>query len=303
MKRNLGLKSVAVAVAFFVWYATNVLERDAERIVEMPVLPRNVPTDLTVVDAPVRTIAATLRGPRTLLEGVEESRLRFVLPVRGLVAGTNRLDLQTGRVEPELPRRLRVVRLQPGRIELRTERLHRRRVPVRVELAGSPAFGYSVTESRVTPKDVEVAGPASVVDELRTVQTVAIDVRGLTSSTTSAAGLEWVGDYVTFTPDRVTVGVGVEEVVVTRELPNVPVHVKGPPGVKLTPPTLALTIRGPQRLLHNFQVAPGAAVVDVSGLASGAHQIEVMVDLPVEVEVVTRKPEVHRVVIPKGRNP
>ena len=104
---NLGLKLVSVMVAMLVWYATNVLERDAERVVEMPLVARHVPPDLVVVDAPTTPIAVTLRGPRTLLEGVEGTRARFVLPVRRLSVGTNRLDLQGGRVEPELPRRSR----------------------------------------------------------------------------------------------------------------------------------------------------------------------------------------------------
>lgn len=300
LRRNLGLKVVSLGLACLVWYATNILERDAERVVEVPVVPRYVPPDLTVIDGPTTPVAITLRGPRTLLEGVEETRLRLVLPVRGLAAGTNRVDLQSGHVEPELPRRLRVVRLQPGRIELRAEPLHRRRVAVRVELAGSPAFGYSVAESQVIPGEVEVAGPASVVDQLRTVQTAPVDLRGLEANTTRTVGLEWVGDFVAFDPDRLTVTVRIEEVIVSREFPAVPVQLLGAPGAVLEPPTLALTLRGPQRILHNYQLPADAASVDASGLLPGSHQVEVNVDLPAALEVVTRRPEVHRIGIPKG---
>jgi YbbR domain-containing protein len=218
--------------------------------------------------------------------------------VRGLVVGTNRVDLQEGHVEPDLPRRLRVVRLQPGRIELRAEPLHSRRLPVRVELAGSPAFGYSVTESEVTPGVVDVAGPASVVDQLRAVQTVPVDLRGADTTVTRVTGLEWVGDYVQFEPDRVSVTVRLEEVIVSREFRKVPVHVLGAPKAALTPPTLAVTLRGPQRLLNDFEVPADAATVDARGLTSGSHQVEVTVAMPKGIEVVTRTPEVHRLVVP-----
>jgi hypothetical protein len=299
LRHNLGLKVGSVAFACLVWYATNVLERDAERVVDAPVVPRQVPAELTVVDAPTTPVAITLRGPRTLLEGVEEGRLKFVLPVRGLAAGTNRVDLQAGHIEPELPRRLRVVRLQPGRIELRAEPLHRRRLPVRVEVAGSPAFGYSVTETQVAPGTVDVAGPASVVDQLRAAQTVPIDLRGMDGDMTRAVGLEWVGDYVQFEPDHVSVIVRLEPVVVTREFRKVPVRVLGAPGATLTPPTLRLTLRGTQRVLSDFEVPAEAAFVDATGLAPGTHQVAVTVEMPRGIEVVTRTPEVHRLVVPE----
>jgi hypothetical protein len=300
---NLGLKLVSVMVAMLVWYATNVLERDAERVVEMPLVARHVPPDLVVVDAPTTPIAVTLRGPRTLLEGVEGTRARLVLPVRRLSVGTNRIDLQGGRVEPELPRRLRVVRLHPGRVELRAEPLHRRRVPVHVELAGSPAFGYSIAESQVIPEEVDVVGPASAVDELRAVQTAPIDLRGLEANTTRTVGLEWVGDFVAFEPDRVTVTARIEEVIVTRRFPKVAVQVAGPPGATLHPATISLTLRGPERVLHNYQLPDGVASVDAEGLAPGTHRVEVVVHVPDTVEVVTRKPAAHRLEIPDGNTP
>jgi len=300
---NLGLKLVSVVAAMLVWYATNVLERDAERVVEMPLQPRHVPPDLVVVDSPTAPIAVTLRGPRTLLEGVEGTRARFVLPVRSLAVGTNRIDLQAGRIEPELPRRLRVVRLHPGRIELRAEPLHRRRLPVRIELAGSPAFGYSIAESQVIPEEVDVVGPASAVDALRAVQTVPIDLRGLEANSSRTVGLEWVGDFVAFEPDRVTVTARIEEVIVTRRFPKATVQVNGPPGATLKPTTTALTLRGPERVLHNFQLPAGIASVDAQALAPGSHRVEVVVHVPPDVEVVTRKPATHRLEIPEGTTP
>jgi YbbR domain-containing protein len=300
LQRNRGLKIGSLLLACLVWYSTNVLERDAERVVDARPVPRGVPSDLTIIDAPTTPVAITLRGPRTLLEGVEETRLKLILPVRDLKAGTNRVDLQAGHLEPDLPRRLRVVRLQPGRIELRAEPLRRRRLRVRVEVAGTPAFGYSVAESQVTPEEVEVAGPASMVDQLRAVQTVPFDLRGLSRDTTRSLGIEWVGDYVQFEPDRVTVTARVQDVVVTRELRKVPVRIVGVPRATLTPSTLTLTLRGPQRILHDFTIPRDAAYVDAAGLTAGSHQVEVTVEMPSEIEVVTRTPEVHRLVVPEG---
>jgi len=298
LPRNAGRQLAAFVVACLVWYATNVLERDAERVVEMPLVTRHVPPELVLVDEPTAPVLVTMRGPRTLLEGVEGTRARFVLPVRKLTAGTNRLELQAGRVEPTLPRRIRVVRVHPGRVELRTEPLRRRRLPVRVELAGSPAFGYSIAESRVMPEEIEVAGPASVIDELKAVQTVPIDLRGLDASTTRSVALDWAGDHLSFEPDRVTVTARVEEVVVTRRFPRVAVQLDGPPGATVTPATLAVTLRGPERLLHNYELPAGVAWIDATALPAGTHRVEATVEVPADFEVVARKPDVHSVHVP-----
>ena len=43
IRHNPGLKLVSLLLACFLWYSINELERDAERVVEMPVAIRKVP--------------------------------------------------------------------------------------------------------------------------------------------------------------------------------------------------------------------------------------------------------------------
>jgi YbbR domain-containing protein len=64
-----------------------------------------------------------------------------------------------------------------------------------------------IAESQVTPSEVEVAGPASKVDDLKEITTEPIDLRGLSETAQRDALLSWAGDFVSFTPDHVTVSV------------------------------------------------------------------------------------------------
>jgi len=298
--RNVPAKVLSLLLACIVWYATNVVERDAERVVAVPLALRQVPRNLVITDWPRDRVQVTVRGPRPLLAGVDEQRARLLMRLNTLDQGENWLDLKAGFLEPELPRRLKVVRLEPGRVLVQAERLKRRSLPVRATLVGTPAFGFRTSGVRTDPERAEVSGPAQQIGDLDELQTVPVDIGGAQSSVQRRALIEWVGDFVTFMPDRVTVTVELEEVMVTREFPNVPVHVVGPTGVRLVPPTVSLTLRGPQRVLHEYRLPPQAAHVNAAGMTPGAHQVEVLVDVPGTVEVITREPNVHRLVVEEG---
>jgi YbbR domain-containing protein len=294
LRRNPGLKLVSLLLAFFLWFSINVSERDAERVVDLPVTIRRLDADLIVTNPPAKPVAVTLRGPRTILDGVDGQRARFALDLASARPGDMRLELNADMLRPELPRRLKVVRIEPARLKIRVERLARRRLPVRADLAGTAALGYTVAESTVTPTEVEVAGPASKVDDLKELTTEPIDLRGSSTTLQRDVLLSWAGDFVTFTPDHVTVTVTFEEVMVSREFKRVDVRILNAEGVPatLSPERVDLTVRGPQHLLHNFRIPDGGVYVDAAGLGPGSHRVSARADLPPALEVARRQPEV-----------
>jgi YbbR domain-containing protein len=302
LRHNRGLKLVSLLLAFFLWFSINVSERDAERVLELPVVVRKLPPDLIVVNAPDRAVSATLRGPRTILDGVDEQRGRIALDLSAATPGEMRIELAPDMLRPDLPRRLKLVRLEPQRLKVQVERLLRRRVPVRAELAGAPALGYMTAESSVRPAEVEVAGPKSKVEDLKEVRTEPLDMQGLEHGVQRNALLAWAGDLVSFTPDHVLVTISVEEVSVSREFKDVPVAVLNAGGrqVALEPPHADVTLSGPQRLLHNFKLDDGVVSVDADDLPSGAHRVTVQVALPATIEVTRRRPEQHTLRIGGG---
>jgi YbbR domain-containing protein len=302
LQRNRALKILSLILAFFLWFSINVTERDAERIVELPVSIRRLAPGLVVTNLPAKPIAFTLRGPRTILDGVDERKLRASLDLSAAAPGESRLEVTADMIRPELPRRLKMIRVEPSRLKLRVERLVRRRLPVRADLAGMPALGYTVAESTVTPNQVEVSGPASKVDDLKEIATETVDLRGLSETMHRDTLLSWAGDFVSFTPEHVVVTVTVEEVMVSREFKHVDVQIVNATGrpVRVTPSQVDLAIRGPQRLLHNYRVADGAVTVDAGGLPPGLHRIPVHVDLPPALELTRRQPDVLMVQVGEG---
>ncbi|HEV7734932.1 MAG TPA: CdaR family protein [Candidatus Binatia bacterium] len=302
VRRNPGLKLISILLACFLWYSINVLERDAERLVEVPISIRKVPPELIVTTPPTKPATLTVRGPGTILDGVDEHKSRLVVDMSSTGPGEVRIDLSNAVMTPELPRRLKVVRTQPQRLKLTVERLSKRRIPIKLDLAGSPALGYMIAQSTVTPDHVEVSGPASKVDDLKEISTEPIDLHGLARTFQRRVLLEWAGDFVVFVPDKVQVNVEVEEIMVSREFRRVAVTVINGDGVTVTPGVVNLTLHGPQRLLHNFKIPDGSVVVDAAGLAPGSYEMPVqLIDLPPAIEIAARQPDRIRVQVGKGQ--
>lgn len=297
IRRDPWTKALAIVLASAVWYLTNVRERDAERVVDVPVVTRRVPRGLVVTDWPLERALVTLRGPGPLLDGVDERRSRLVVPLAGIGEGENQIDVKTARFEPDLPGNLTVLRIQPGRVTLVAAVLAKRMLPVQVVTVGKIPAGYRVVRVESDPERVEVAGPAADLEGLDAVRTAAVSLDELTASYRGRVLLDWVGDFVTFLPDRVVVRLDVEEIPLTRKINAVAIEVRGATRFRLVPPTVSLTLRAPTSVLDTFILPPQAVYVDATGLAPGEHQVTVTIALPPNLEVVTRQPEVHRIVI------
>jgi YbbR domain-containing protein len=302
VRHNWGLKVVSLFLACFLWYSINELERDAERVVDVPVAIRKLPAELIVTElSPAKGVTVTLRGPRTILDSVDGEKTRLVVDLSNATEGKVSIDPNQATMNPELPRRLKAVRMSPIRLDAKLERLAKRRLPVKASLAGDPTVGYTA-EYTATPDHVEVTGPASTVDALKEINTRRIDIDGLATPLERTVLLESGGDFVTLVPDRVRVTVRFDERMVSQDFKHVAITLRNGEGAKVTPAEVGVSIRGPEPVLHDWKLPDGAVFVDAAGLAPGAHDVPVQVDIPAPLVVTGRKPEKVRVVVPAPKD-
>src|SRR5262249_57898811 len=160
-------KLVPAFRACFLWYSISGLEGDAERVVALPVAIRKVPAGLIVTElSPAKGVTVTLRGPRTILDSVDGEKTRLVVDLSNATEGKVSIDPNQATMNPELPRRLKAVRMAPTRLDAKLERLAQRRLPVQARLAGDPTVGDTAAAT-ATPDHGRGAGPASTVDGLK----------------------------------------------------------------------------------------------------------------------------------------
>ena len=207
-------------------------------------LPARSQMPLPLPAAPTAEVPAIATDAR--LAG-DNKQTRLVVDLSEASEGDVRVDLNDASMVPELPRRLKVVRITPGRLDAKLEKLAKRRLPVKPTLAGAPGVGYRVAESTPVPDHVEVTGPAKTVDGMKEVSTRPIDLDGLTSTLERTALLETAGDFVSLVPDRVRVSVRFDEILMSHEFPHVPIALRNGDQAKITPSQVDVTVHGPRR--------------------------------------------------------
>jgi YbbR domain-containing protein len=77
----------------------------------------------------------------------------------------------------------RLIRQDPEEISLALEELVTRTFPISLVTSGEPLLGYSFGQPLLTPSEVTISGPSSIVDRVRQVRT-SIDLTGLTETIT-----------------------------------------------------------------------------------------------------------------------
>src|SRR5207237_6385314 len=105
LSRNTGLKLVSLLLAFFLWFSINVSERDAEGTIELPLRIRAMAPGLIVTNQPAKPVSVTLRGPRTILDGVDERRARVSVHLSPHAARDQRVDVNPDPIRPDPPPR------------------------------------------------------------------------------------------------------------------------------------------------------------------------------------------------------
>ena len=153
-----------------------------------------------------------------------------------------------------------------------------------------------MTGTKVAPEVIEVIGPDDEVEETVAAETVPIDlseaVPGLIERDVE---LELPREYLSFSATRVRVQIELEEPEKERVLKKVPVVVRnGEFRSELRPEVVEIAVRGPQSAVDLLELSPGAVYIDASEHGPGRYELEVSVDLPVDVELIRRKPKTVR---------
>lgn len=279
VSHNIAWKVAALFASTALWIAINGSEPNADRYVRLGVSTFGLPKRLVISERIPGTVEVQLRGPRSILRTVNEDTHRVALDLRGVRAGTTTIT-----VTPEmlnLPRRIRVVRISPQRLDLRIERLLRKAVPVKAILVPAERNGYTISDVSVTPPEVEVFGPAGRIERAHVVETAAVSTLGVTGYVERDAPVADAGEWLSFFPNTVRVGFAVREIEGQRTFPGIAVLIHdGPRSATVLPSTVTVVLRGPERRLPNLRLDEAAAYVEAGNLDPGQHDLAVQVTVP-----------------------
>jgi YbbR domain-containing protein len=295
---NIGIKLLSLVLAATVFLLVNT---DKEREVRVRAfLEYKYPADKVLISDRLDEVMVTIKGPWRRLRAFDERELdRITLDLSS--APTGEVPITNDMVN--LPPGLSVVSISPRAVRVAFDKRIEKTVEVMPVTAGRPQRGYIVTEQKVVPPAVRVRGGERLLAALTSIRTHEVSVQSRTESFHTQIDLAPpVG--VEIAPGlRVTVDVRIDEELVTRRLPDLPIAIRGegvdPAKWRLEPAEVEITLTGALLAIDNVR-SKVAAYVKLTPADARAREAEVTIEgippgvgkriSPERVKVVPVKP-------------
>ena len=188
------MKLVALAITLGLWLAvTGLGTHKKERFSGVPLALR-VSNDAEITSAPVQEVNLVLSGDSRRIDEVRAADLVVSVDLSDVQPADLIVTLTPESVSVPLPLGVKLDEIQPSRIPVKLEAVEEKDVDVALETEGTPAAGYEVYSTIISPPHVRVHGPADYVRTLEELPTEKIDLAGKKEDFTARQVAILVGD-------------------------------------------------------------------------------------------------------------
>ncbi|CAG7657142.1 YbbR-like domain-containing protein [Paenibacillus allorhizosphaerae] len=162
-------------------------------------------------------------------------------------------------------------------------------VPLQVKLVGEPPRGFAIASIRQSIDKVTVYGPQNILDRLEFYEGPQVNLNDLREDKEFTLPIPLKKDVKQLDPDKVVVNVSVVPSV-TKTLDNIPISIIGQNdgfNTKVVQPEtsqLSLVVEGASALVDKLKPQDVQAILDVSNLPPGKHEVPVTWNLPTFVK-------------------
>jgi YbbR domain-containing protein len=286
--RNKALKLLSLFLAVALWLAVGGEER-TETTLSISLELVNLPQNLMVTSEVPSSLQVRVTGSRGLIRTLSQSRLAHSLDLGGIKAGRQSFHLAADSFN--FPRGVQVTRVQPNPLILTLTPTMTRTLPVQPMFMGDPPEGYEVQHVNLRPSKIEVKGPVSELEGLKSIPTVPIDITGLTSPLTLATSPDFRELHLTLVHQApILADVDIGPKTLRRTFKDVPV-VPQPLSATLSPSKVTVTLQGPWPRVKDLELQDLPAFVDTQDLSPGRHRLKVQVQIPAGLTLEKVSPE------------
>ena len=301
--KHLGVKIVAVILAFFLWVHV-VTNKTYEYTVEVPFNVVDVPDDLLLVSDISDKCEIRVRGTgKQLLRFLWEMEdLRF--SASNYSTGLYVVDLTPGDllVNQEYMTEIMEV-ISPKKLRLSFEERFDKVVPVVPDVKVAPALGY-LTEGDliVTPESISVSGPKRVVRKMKKLRTEHLDFVDIRSSLHEQVRLSFADSaYLTLSDSSVLIEQSIVQLS-ERTFTGIPVivrHGESHAGYTIAPDSISVTVEIPPSLLDSVTADQFTASIDIAKALPGSTYVTPRISIPKGLHLVDVKPKEIQVEVPR----
>ena len=243
------LRLVSLGLAIVLWYFVGG-EDIVNKNVMVPVEVINLSRELVISNQFKKEIEVSISGPRSLVMDIGNLGISRQVDLAQATPGTMVLENTNDVIN--VPRGIKVLRIQPKSVILSLDKMIQKQFPVDPVTVGMLAPDFILKEIRMEPDSISITGPQTVLSQFDVLRTKAIDITGLRKATQIQIPLELdpvIVDLIGATTVTADLDITVETT--QKMISNLPVIVEkdGVPQ-RVTPATVSITVAVPKTLIR-----------------------------------------------------
>jgi YbbR domain-containing protein len=175
-----ALKLVSLVLATCTWFFVKGVTSDW-RLIEGVPLEVKAKSGLTVLQTSASTANVTVRGTREDVRQVSRQDLSAVVDL----THDDRVGPITVKLTPRLvrhSRRVQVSEIDPAEVTVNVDEMIERELPVQPQLGGEMPPNLSIERVVTQPETVKVKGPKALLNGMKSITTLPVDVTGRRTS-------------------------------------------------------------------------------------------------------------------------
>jgi hypothetical protein len=253
-----------------------------------------MPKDLIISNKFKKEIDVTIRGPRALIMDMGKREISRQVDLSDATPGTRVVTIDNKTIS--VNRGIQVLRVQPSSIILSLDKLIQKKLAITPVVTGSVAPGHILKDLRIAPDVISITGPQSILAQVESLKTTAINVSGLASSVKQQIPLDLDPAIVDLIGETsITVDLIIVVDVVEKTITNVPVHVVVDGYLQpVTPSEVKVTLKIPKTIIKkdlDYKSLFTVTAVAQPGEDNMKVQVVPAADSAVQLEVVQVEPE------------
>jgi len=245
-----ALRVLSLCLAVFLWYFV-VGEDQVDITISVPIEVLNLPADLVISNQYKKTIEASVRGPRSMIQELRKQNISRPVDLSRATPGTMVIKNEADSIA--FPNGITVLRLQPANITLLIDKLVEKELPIHPVLEGMPALGFELDKVTLDPDRLTVSGPKNILERQISLKTYVINLDGLDHSTTLQVQLNLSPELLNLIGETVvSVRISVRERMLKKTVRGIPVNVRGADvPLQTRPATVAVVAEIPEKLIRD----------------------------------------------------
>lgn len=293
------LLSVLVSMGLWVFVTFKQDPEVTNTLSNIPVTVQEAPTGM-VVQSETSSVQVQVSAPSDVWAQLKPEEFKAQVDASKVTPGLQEVPVKVTSSDP----RVRIRATEPSEVFLKVEKLETKNVPVEVVPSGAVPFGYQSGTPSVTPGQVQISGPESAVNQVKSVA-VNVSLDGVTQSIdqTVAPAPQNVSSadaaQITVNPAKVLVDVPINQKLSYKTVP-IQVNLAGQValGYQIVGETVdpqTVTLVGDPEALKQLTTVP-TQPIDVTG-ADGDRAYDTSLQLPKTVAMERSQSIVVRVLV------